>query len=33
MIARLYRSCLRLYPRRFRERFEADMERVFEARP
>lgn len=32
MIARLYRSCLRVYPRRFRERFEDDMARVFEAR-
>ena len=32
MIARLYRSCLRVYPRRFRERFEDDMARVFDAR-
>ena len=32
MIARLYRSCLRVYPRRFRDRFADDMARVFEAR-
>lgn len=32
MIARLYRACLRVYPRRFRERFELDMARVFETR-
>ena len=32
MIARLYRSCLRLYPRRFRDRFGDDMTRVFDAR-
>ena len=32
MIASLYRACLRVYPARFRERFEHDMTRVFEAR-
>ncbi len=32
MIVRLYRACLRVYPRRFRKRFEDDMTRVFDAR-
>lgn len=32
MIARLYRSCLRVYPPGFRARFADDMSRVFEAR-
>jgi putative ABC transport system permease protein len=32
MIPALYRACLRLYPRQFRERFEADMAAVFAER-
>jgi putative ABC transport system permease protein len=32
MLRRLYRSCLRLYPQRFRARFADDMARVFDAR-
>src|SRR5262249_12748818 len=32
MIARLYRFGLRVYPRRFRDRFADDMTHVFEAR-